>query len=110
MQQQNAVFQQLIVLLSKRLLCLHPELLRRKINRNILFIGITGDIPLNNGQRTTNQEISNPWTWRDHLTIDTRTNALIHVGNPENLPDDVAFGVHQNLCRNQASRLQISAP
>ena len=67
-----------------------PGTITTKDKQKHLAIGITGDIPLNNGQRTTNQEISNPWTWRDHLTIDTRTNALIHVGNPENLPDDVA--------------------
>ena len=73
--------------ISKQLLCLLLEQLLQRTNRNIL--------PSNhwtytsyNGQRRTNK-ISNPWTWRDHLTIDTRTNALIHVGNPENLPDDV---------------------
>ena len=67
-----------------------PGTITTKDKQKHLAIGITGEIPLNNGQRTTNREISQPWTWRDHLTIDTRTNALIHVGNPENLPDDVA--------------------
>jgi len=67
-----------------------PGTITTKDKQKHLAIGITGDIPLTNGQRRTNQQISNPWTWRDHLTIDTRTNALIHVGNPENIPDDVA--------------------
>ena len=67
-----------------------PGTITTKDKQKHLAIGITGDIPLTNGQRRTDESISNPWTWRDHLTIDTRTNALIHVGNPENLPDDVA--------------------
>ena len=86
-----------------------PGTITTKDKQKHLAIGIMEIYLLLMDKEQQIKKFSNPWTWRDHLTIDTRTNALIHVGNPENLPDDVAVSSSLELTRNQACRLQISA-
>ena len=68
-----------------------PGSVTTKDKQKHLSIGITGPIQLARGKlrRKANQDM--PWTWRDEVTIDLETNALVHVGNVEHIPEDVPW-------------------
>ncbi len=72
-----------------------PGTLTVKDKQKHLAIGLTNNISLANGRRTFHgREVDNPYTWRSELTIDTQTNALVHVGDVEQLPDHVPLTEH----------------
>ena len=68
-----------------------PGTMTVKDKQKHLAIGLTNTIHLtNNGQRSQGaREVDLPYTWRNELTIDTQTNALLHVGNINEVPNNV---------------------
>ena len=69
-----------------------PGTVTTKDKQKHMAIGITPDIKLNqNGSARAIGQNERPWTWRESLTIDLETNALVYIGNPGDIPEDVVW-------------------
>ena len=71
-----------------------PGTVTTKDKQKHRVIGITPEIKMKYDGKAkiqNNEHVENPWTWRQKLTIDKETNALIHIGDIKNIPDNIAW-------------------